>query len=195
MDIGRRFSLHAVQLDALVDSDDACAVDAVARENRIDRIRCRDKAGDLVLFRPRERVRLQMVRDAPRCDEGWTRARCQERERQRRQGNSVRIVRVNDVGSQILDDAGQPPSSMEIDLCLWRQTDEVVPFGCACGQLTLGMGDEHGPVSALAQAEYGEQHLTLTASPRFCRIDLYREQVSPAEVPTAWRTSASRSTN
>ena len=106
---------------------------------------------------------------------------------ERRQGNRMRIVRVQDVGLQLLDDARELPSGVQINLGTGSESNEVVPFRCARRELAFGIRDEHRAVSPLAQTEHGEQHLSLSAPPGLGRVDVNREHVSPAEFPTTWR--------
>ena len=77
----------------------------------------------------------------------------------------MRVVRMQDVGPQVLDDARELPSGVQIHLGAWRETDEIVPFRCSSGELALRVGNQHGPVPSFAQPEHGEQHLALSASP------------------------------
>ena len=79
---------------------------------------------------------------------------------------------MHDVGPQVLDDARELPAGVQIDLGARRESDEIVPFRCALRELAFGMRDEHRAVSPLAQAEHGEQHLALSASPGLRRVDV-----------------------
>ena len=159
-----------MKIDALVDGDDPVGVDAVADEHLADGIRRRDEAIDLVILPAREGVPLQVERDAARGDEARAFSARHERQRERRQRDGVRIVRMHDVGPQVLDDARQLPAGVKIDFGARRESNEIVPFRCASCELAFGMRDEHGSVSPLAQAEHGEQHLALSASPGSRRI-------------------------
>ena len=172
VDVRRRLRLHAMEIDAFVNGDDAVGVDAVADEHLVDGIRRGDEAIDLVILPARERVPLQVERDAARRDEARAFAARHERQRERRQRDGMRIVRMNDVGLQVLDDARQLPAGVEIDFGARREANEIVPFRRASGELAFGMRDEHGPVAPLAQAEHGEQHLALSASPGSRRVDV-----------------------
>jgi len=55
------------------------------------------------------------------------------------------------------------------------QSDELEPFGGASSQFAVRMRHEHGPLSALAEAEHSQQHLILSAAPGGRRIDVQRE--------------------
>ena len=77
-----------------------------------------DEAVDLTVLPPRQRVAAKMEIHAPRRDEwrlGELRA---HRQRERRHRDAVRIVGVNDVGLELLDDARQPPRRRQVHLGL-----------------------------------------------------------------------------
>ena len=69
MDVGGRFDLHAMEIDSLVNGDDAIGVDAVADEHLADGIRRGDEAIDLVILPAREGVPFQVECDTPGRDE------------------------------------------------------------------------------------------------------------------------------
>jgi hypothetical protein len=125
---------------------------------------------------------LQVERHAARGDERRTFAAGQEREREGRQGDGMRVVRVQDVGPQILDDARELPARVQIDLGAGRHADEVVPLRRAAGKLSFGMRDEHRPVPPLAQTEHGEQHLPLSSSPGSRGVDVDGKQSPESRV-------------
>ena len=72
VNVRRRLGLHAMEIDAFVDRDDRVGVDAVADQHLVDGIRRGDEAVDLVILPARERVPLQVERDAARGDEAGT---------------------------------------------------------------------------------------------------------------------------
>ena len=94
----------------------------------------------------------------------------QKRQRERSQGDGMRVVRVQDVGPQVFDDARKLPCRVQVDLGARREANEIVSFGRATGELALGMRDEHRAMAPFAETEHGQQHLPLSASPRPCRV-------------------------
>ena len=87
------------------------------------------------------------------------------------------IVRVNDVGPQLLDDARELPPGVQIDFGARRQAHEIVPFGRAGGELAFGVRNQHGSVTALAKTQHGEEYLALPASPCSRRVDMDGKQL------------------
>ena len=98
-----------------------------------------------------------------------------ERQRERRHGDAVRVVRVDDVRLQPLDDARQPPGRRQVHLGARRERDELEAFGGAAAQLAVRMRDERGPMPDLAQAVHGQQHLVLAAAPGPGGVDVEGE--------------------
>ena len=82
---------------------------------------------------------------------------------------------MHDVRPQVFDDARELPAGVEIDFGARREADEIVPFRRAPRELAFGMRDEHRAVPPLAQAEHGEQHLALSASPGSRGVDVNGE--------------------
>ena len=93
----------------------------------------------------------------------------------RRDRHAVRIVGVDDLRLDLLEDAGQPPRRREIELRARRQADEVEAFRGAAPQLALRMRHQHGAVAEAAQAEHRQQRLVLAAPPGPRRVDVQRE--------------------
>jgi hypothetical protein len=77
----------------------------------------------------------------------------------------MRVVRVQDVGLQPLDDSRQPPCRGQVDLVSRPQRDEVHSLRHPLDQFAVGMSDERSAVAECAQAHHGVFHLTLPAAP------------------------------
>ena len=88
-----------------------------------------------------------------------------QRERERRHGHTVRIVRVNDVGRQPLHDARELPGRRQIHFRARRDWNQIQPFRGAAPELAVGMRDERRALAHRSQAVHGQQNLVLTASP------------------------------
>ena len=97
------------------------------------------------------------------------------RQRQRRHRHAVRVVRVDDVRPEPLEDARQPPRGAQVHLGLRRERDEVEPLLRALPQLAVRVRDEHRPVAERAQPDDGDQHLVLSAAPGARRVDVQGE--------------------
>ena len=110
--------------------------------------------------------------DAPRCDSRGFVGSVLIDSGERRHRHAVRIVRVDDVGPELLEDAREPPRGGEIHLRARRQRKEVQPFVGAAAQLPARMGDERGAMSERAQAQHRHEHLVLTAPPGARGIDV-----------------------
>ena len=154
--------------------------------------------------------------DATRRDERrpcWRRdripPRCAQRKSERGHRDAVRIVGVDDVGIQPVDDARELPAGVEIHLHSRRERNEVEPLGSAPPQLAVRVRDERGTLADFAQAVHRQQHLVLPAAPRSGRIDVEGEHQNFVSLrgfrvfvigalivraPTIWRTSGTRST-
>ena len=163
---------------------------AVGDEHRADRFRRADEAVDLAILPARHRAVAQVEVDAARGDErrlGELRA---HRQRQAGHRHAVRIVGVDDVGLELLEQARQPPRRAEIHLGLRRERDEVQAFLRALPQLAARMRDEHRAMAERAQAEDGDQHLVLPTTPRPRRVDVEREHLLRESVNRIGRTDA-----
>ena len=90
---------------------------------------------------------------------------------------AVRIVRVNDVGLEPLDDAREAPRRRQVHLGARRNRNQLESFAGAAPQLAVGVRDERGPMADRAQAVDGQQHLILAAAPRPRRVDVEGEHV------------------
>jgi hypothetical protein len=123
-----------------------------------------DEQLDLAVLPARERVLLQVEVDAPRRHQARTAAR-RERQRHRRHGHGVRVVRVHDIRAVRRDDLRQPPGRGQIHLGARRQRHQIVSLAGAPVQHPGRLGDEHGPVAAFAQPEDGQEDLVLSAAP------------------------------
>ena len=79
--------------------------------------------------------------------------------RQREAGHrdAVRIVRMDDVGLELLEQARQAPRRRQIHLRPRRERDEVEPFLRALPQLAVRMRDEHRAMAERAQAQHGRR--------------------------------------
>ena len=69
-----------------------------------------------------------------------------------RDGDTVRIVRVDDVGLQVPDDARQPPGRWQIHLAARGDRHHLDVGGQALAQFAVRVGDDHHAVSAGAEA-------------------------------------------
>jgi len=87
------------------------------------------------------------------------------------------IVRVHDVRPQLLDDARELPPRVQIDFSARRQAHEIVPLGRSGGELALGVGNQHGSVTTLAEPQHGQEYLPLPASPCSRRVDMDAKQL------------------
>jgi hypothetical protein len=138
----------------------------------------RDERVDLAVFPPRKRVALEMEIDAARRDEPGCASLCRrrsQRQRQRRHGDAVRIVRVDHVRRQPLDDAGEAPRGGQIHFRSRRHRDQFQPFGRAAPELAVRMRHERRPLADRSQSVHGQQHLVLAAAPRTSRVNVQRK--------------------
>ena len=103
-------------------------------------------------FQRENELLLEVEVDAPRGDERRLRRRRRDRQRERRHRDAVRIVRVDDVGPELLDDARQPPGRGEVHLGARRERDQLEPFRRALPQLAVRVRDERRPLADRAQA-------------------------------------------
>ena len=94
-----------------------------------------------------------------------------------RHRHTMRIVRVQHVGLQLLHQARQAPRRAQIHLGLWRDRHQLEAFFRTLAQLAGRVRDEHRPVSYRAKSEDCEQHLVLAAAPGACGVDVEGEHV------------------
>ncbi len=137
------------------------------------------EAVDLAMLPSGKRIVAEMKVDTARDDQRRLAVLCgrgAEREREACHGDAVRVVGVDDVGLQLLDDAVQPPRSGEVHLGFRRERNELEPFGGALAQLAVRMRDERGTLADFAQAVDGQQHLVLPATPGSSGVDVQGEQ-------------------
>jgi len=66
----------------------------------------------------------------------------------------VRVVGVNDVWLELLDDAREPPRSRQVHLGSWRERDQVEPFFCTLTEFPARMRDEHGSMAKRTQSHH-----------------------------------------
>ena len=98
------------------------------------------------------------------------------RQRERGHRDAVRIVRVDDVGLELLDQRGTAATPRRgPSRCVGASGIRSSPPSRAGASSPSGMGHEHGAVAERAQAQHGDQHLVLTAAPRARRVDVERE--------------------
>ena len=173
--IGRFGSIHAFDIDAFVNGDRAGAGHTISDQHLTDRFGRADEGVHLPVLPARERVPLEVKIHPSRRDERRLCRLRAHRQRQRRHRHGVRIVRVNDVRLQLLDDARQPPGGRQIHFCFRRERQKIETFLCALSKRPLRMRDQHRPVAERSQAHYGVQDLVLSASPRPRRVDVQRK--------------------
>src|SRR5436309_2609590 len=87
----------------------------------------------------------------------------------------MRIVRVDNVGRELLHLLREPPGRGEIQLAARRQRDELLTLRDAAAKLGVRMGDERRAVTQCAQAVDRQPHLVLAAAPRPGRVNVKRE--------------------
>ena len=105
MDVGHRLRLNAVDVDAFIHRHDFRCGDVVAQQDLMNGVRCGDEAVHLVILPPRKCVRLEVKGDASGRDERLRLLGRVEGERQRCRSHRMRVVRMDNVGLQVLDDA------------------------------------------------------------------------------------------
>ena len=93
--------------------------------------------------------------------------------------DAVRVVGVDDVRLELLEQARQAPRRAEIHLRLRRQRNEVEPLLRPLPQLAPRMRHEHRPMPERPHPEDGHEHLILTTTPRSRRVDVEREHLLP----------------
>ena len=103
-------------VDALVHDRDPIRCDAVLRDHVGDQRRGADPDVDLVVLPAREGVALQMEVHAPRGHEQWP-FLWRERRLQRHAGqrDAVRIVRMNHVRPDVVEDARELPRRADVE--------------------------------------------------------------------------------
>ncbi len=79
---------------------------------------------------------------------------------------------MDDVGPELLEQAGQPPRGGEVHLGARRQREEVQPLFGAAAQLSAGVRNQGGAMTERAQAQDRDEDLVLSAPPRARRIDV-----------------------
>ena len=84
------------EIDPFVHGDGARRLDALFDQHLADRVGRAEERAHLAILPARERVVAQVEIDAPRGDEDRMRIERLIRERERRHGDAVRIVRVDD---------------------------------------------------------------------------------------------------
>ncbi len=150
-----------------------------AIEHLPDRLGRGDEAVDLAVLPARERVALEVEVDAARRDQRRRRSalgrRRSERQRQRRHRHAVRIVRVDDVGLQPLDDPRELPRRRQVHLGPRRDRNQVEPLRGAPAQLAVRVRDQRRAVADRAQPVDGQQHLVLAAAPGSGGVDVEGE--------------------
>ncbi len=104
VDVDGRRRQHMVDVDALVHRHRAVGWHAVADEHPPDGFRGGDEAVDLPVLPAGERIALEMKIHAAGRDKRGCGGGRPEGQRERRHCDAVRVVRVNDVGLQALDD-------------------------------------------------------------------------------------------
>ena len=84
----------------------------------------------------------------------------------------MRVVRMDDIGFELLQQARQAPRRPEVHLGLGRERDEVEAFLGSLSQLAAGMGKKHRPMAERSQAQDRDEYLILTTAPRPRRVDV-----------------------
>ena len=121
---------------------------------------------------------LQMEVHAARRDEPRSLFAAANGERHGRHRHGVRIVRVDDLRTMEAEDARQAPRGREVHLRSHGERHQVVPLAGARVQRARGVCHEHGPVTALAHPEDGQQDLLLAAPPGAGGVDVERDHDS-----------------
>ena len=99
-----------------------------------------------------------------------------ERQRQRRHRDAVRIVRVDDVRRQPLDQTRESRHAAERSISVRGASGiELEPLGGAPPQLAVRVRDERGALADRPQAVDGQQDLVLPAAPGPRGVDVERE--------------------
>ena len=129
MDVDRWRCGHVFDVDAFVDRDRPLGGHAVGDEHLADGFRRGDEAVHLPVLPSRKRIAAEVKVDAARRDERRRAparslgGRRPHRQRQRSHRDAVRVVSVNDVGSEPLDDPRQPPGRGEVHLGARRERE------------------------------------------------------------------------
>ena len=98
---------------------------------------------------------------------------------QAKNGDTVRIMGVDDVGPQPPDDSRKPPCGRQIHLGARRDGNQVEPLRGATSQLAVGMRDQGRPLPDRSQAVHGQQHLVLAATPSPCCVHVKGKHWAP----------------
>ena len=85
-----------------------------------------------------------------------------------------RIVRVDDVRLDVLDDFGQLPAGMDVELAARRQPHEAQALSGAPAQFAALVRHQDRALADLRQTGHRQQHLVLSATPRASRVDVER---------------------
>ena len=170
--------LDPLDVDPVVNDDDAGGIDAIVDEDVANGAGRGDESLHLPVLPLRERMPLEVKVHAARSDQRRSWCRRAKRKGEARDRHRVRIVRVDDRGLPLPDEARELPGSRQIDLGLGRERNEIGTLGGATIELALGMGDEDCPMAARAQAEDGQEGLLLSSAPGARRVDVEGEHSS-----------------
>jgi hypothetical protein len=107
--VDRRRGGDVREIDAFVDGDGVRRRHAVGDDHVANRVGRADEAVHLPVLPARKGVPLHVEVDAARRDQRWLGQLGAHRQPERRHRHGVRIVGVDDVGFELLDQARQPP--------------------------------------------------------------------------------------
>ncbi len=170
--------VDAIDVDSVVNHDDAGSIDAVVDEDVADRAGRGDESVHLPVLPLREGMALQVKVDAARGDQLRPWCWCAKGEGQSGHRHGVRVVRVDDRRLPLPDEPRQLPGGRQIDVAFGRERNEVASLGGATKQLAVGMGDEHGSMAPRPQPEDGQEGLLLSSAPGARRVDVEGEHSS-----------------
>jgi hypothetical protein len=164
------FDVHAFVHDRCLGRRDAVGNQPVTNGGAVG-----DETIYLRVLPARERVLSDGKLDTPGRHQSRARVRRCDGERHRRHGHGVRVVRVDHVGPELLQNARQAPRGGQVDFVARSQRDQIQPFTHPATQLPVGVQDERGALSKRAKAENGVHDLALATAPRLRRVDVNGE--------------------
>ena len=168
-------SFDAVDLDAFVHDRHTVYRDAILHQAIPHRGTDGDEVIDSGVLPPRERVLRNGKLDPSRANECGSRRGGGDRQCQGRHGHGMGVVRLDDAGRVLFQDALEPPGGVEIHFVSGCEGNQVCPFRHPSEQFTLRVRDEYRPVVETSQAEHRMHDLALAAAPGSGRVDVQRE--------------------
>ncbi len=168
-------SVDVFEVDALVDDRGPILWYSVSDQHRLNTAGRTNEELDLTILPPRQGVGANVKVDAARRYESRRREPTRHRPCQRRERDAVRVMRMEDRGPQLFDQARQLPGRSEVHLVAWRQRIQVGAFGHPPPQFAVRMGDQRGPMTSGPQTGHGQHDLVLSATPRAGRVNVKRE--------------------